>query len=95
MMSAAAARGIDLSDLRARQAEPADFLRFDHIFAMDESNFADLEQIRPPGAMAQLSLFLAGADVPDPYYGGDDGFEHVLDLISDRMEILFQRLSQD
>ncbi len=92
MISTAAARGIDLSGLRARQAEPDDFLRFDHIFAMDESNLADLEQIRPPEATAELSLFLANADVPDPYYGGDDGFERVLDLICERMEILFHRL---
>ena len=90
--STAAARGIDLSGLRARQAEPDDFLRFDHIFAMDESNLADLEQIRPPEATAELSLFLANADVPDPYYGGDDGFERVPDLICERMEILFHRL---
>jgi low molecular weight protein-tyrosine phosphatase len=95
MMMAAAARGMDLSPLRARQAEPDDFLRFDHIFAMDETNLADLEQIRPAGAIASLSLFLERGDVPDPYYGGTDGFEHVLDLISARMETLFNRLQQD
>lgn len=95
MMMAAAARGVDLSPLRARQAEPDDFLRFDHIFAMDETNLADLEQIRPAGATASLSLFLGQGDVPDPYYGGADGFEHVLDLISARMETLFDRLQQD
>nr|WP_070958579.1 low molecular weight protein-tyrosine-phosphatase [Hyphomonas sp. Mor2] len=94
MVTAAAARGIDLSPLRARQAEPDDFLRFDHIFAMDETNLADLEQIRPAEATAQLSLFLESGEVPDPYYGGTDGFEHVLDLINDRMEILFERLQQ-
>ena len=92
---AAAARGMDLSPLRARQAEPDDFFRFDHIFAMDETNLADLEQIRPAGAIASLSLFLEQGDVPDPYYGGTDGFEHVLDLISARMETLFNRLQQD
>ncbi len=95
MMMAAAVRGIDLSPLRARQAEPGDFFRFDHIFAMDETNLADLEQFRPAGAIASLSLFLERGDVPDPYYGGTDGFEHVLDLISARMETLFNRLQQD
>lgn len=95
MMAAAATRGIDLSSLRARQAESNDFLRFDHIFAMDAANLADLEQIRPAGATANLSMFLEQADVPDPYYGGADGFEHVLDLISGRMETLFDRLQQD
>ncbi len=92
MMAAAASRGIDLSPLRARQAEPHDFLRFDHIFAMDESNLADLEQIQPDEAKASLSLFLEHGDVPDPYYGGPDGFEHVLDLVSKRMQTLFSRL---
>ena len=94
MMSAAAARGIDLSPLRARQAEPDDFRRFDHIFAMDHSNLADLEQIRPVEATANLELFLAQGEVPDPYYGGADGFDQVLDLVSARMETLFTRLQQ-
>ena len=94
MISAAAARGIDLTPLRARQAEPDDFLRFDHVFAMDESNLSDLEQICPRDATASLSLFLERGDVPDPYYGGTDGFEHVLNLISSRMETLFDRLQQ-
>ena len=92
MTEAAANRGIDLSPLRARQAQAEDFLRFDHIYAMDRSNLADLERLRPPKATATLSLFLQGADVPDPYYGGTDGFEHVLDLISARMETVFETL---
>jgi len=92
MTIAAARRGIDLTPLRARQVEPDDFLRFDHIFAMDESNLADLEDLRPSNATAELSLFLETGEVPDPYYGGDDGFEHVLDLISERMDSLFDRL---
>ena len=94
MMMAAAGRGIDLSPLRARQAEPDDFVHFDHIFAMDRSNYADLDQIRPPDAPAHLHLFLERDDVPDPYYGGDDGFEHVPDLISARLETLFETLKQ-
>jgi protein-tyrosine phosphatase len=92
MIAAAAARGIDLSPLRARQAEPDDFKRFDHVFAMDRRNFFDLQAIRPNGAPASLDLFLKGADVPDPYYGGDDGFDQVLDLITERMKTLFDRL---
>ncbi len=93
MIAAAAHRGIDLTPLRARQAVPADFHAFDHIFAMDRSNYADLQQIRPPDATAKLHLFLPEADVPDPYYGGDDGFEQVLDLIEKRLETLIQALS--
>ncbi len=92
MIEAAATRGIDLTPLRARQAEPDDFLRFDHIFAMDRSNLADLQDIRPAGATATLSLFLKTEDVPDPYYGGPDGFEQVLDLITKRMDELFETL---
>ena len=93
MTAAAAKRGIDLAPLRARQAQAEDFLRFDHIFAMDQSNLADLERLRPSQATASLNLFLQDAEVPDPYYGGADGFEHVLDLISERMETLFETLA--
>ena len=94
MISAAANRGVDLTQLRARQAEADDFFRFDYVFAMDRNNLADLELIQPANAPARLSLFLETGDVPDPYYGGDDGFDHVLDLISDRLETVFQTLSQ-
>lgn len=94
MVAAAASRGIDLSPLRARQVAAADFQRFDHIFAMDASNLANLERLRPEHARAALSLFLDGDSVPDPYYGGADGFEHVLDLISDRLQILFETLAK-
>lgn len=92
MVEAAARRGIDLSPLRARQAAATDFTRFDHVFAMDRSNLADLSAIRPSNAPASLDLFLGDADVPDPYYGEPDGFDHVLDLISARMETLFDQL---
>ena len=94
MVRAAAARGLDLSPLRARQAVAQDFHRFDHIFAMDRRNYADLDAIRPRDASARLHLFLESDDIPDPYYGGDDGFEHVLDLIEDRMSILVQCLDR-
>ena len=77
-------RGLDISMLRARQVTEEDFHRFDHIVAMDAKNLADLLAMQPDGARAALSLLLdhaEGGDVPDPYYGGDGGFEHVLDLI--------------
>lgn len=94
MINAAANRGIDLTPLRARQADPDDFFRFDHVFAMDRNNLADLDLIQPAGAPGQLRLFLERGDVPDPYYGGDDGFDQVLDLITKRLENLFQTLQQ-
>jgi protein-tyrosine phosphatase len=85
---AAQRRGIDLSGLRARQVDPADFTRFDLILAMDRQNLRALEALRPSGSKAELRLFLetAGAtgpvEVPDPYLGGEADFERVLDLVS-------------
>ena len=82
----AAQRGYDLSDLRARQIIDADFARYDLILAMDQSNLRNLKALRPADARADLDLYLrryelALDEVPDPYYGGEDGFEQVLDLI--------------
>ena len=80
-------RGLRMQQLRGRQVERADFERFDWILAMDEDNLANLKRIRPAGSRAKVALLLsfapqAGArEVPDPYYGGADGFEHVLDLV--------------
>ena len=65
---------------------------FDHVYAMDRSNVTNLSAIRPSNAPASLDLFLGNAEVPDPYYGGLDGFDHVLDLITARMETLFEQL---
>lgn len=82
MVRAAAARGLDLTGHRARQADTGDFYVYDHIYAMDASNRSDLEDIRPPDGTATLSLFLPdGGDVPDPYYGGPEGFDRVIDLV--------------
>ena len=77
---AAAARGYDLSSLRARQVQREDFQRFDLILAMDQSNLRNLKALRPSDARADLDLYLrryvlALDEVPDPYYGGEDGFE--------------------
>ena len=75
-------RGYDLSALRARKVVDADFSRFDLLLAMDRENLADLERLRPDGggATAELLLF-AAAEVPDPYTGGPDGFDRVLDIV--------------
>ena len=83
----ALSRGIDLSDLRGRKAIKEDFYEFDYILAMDNENYQNLKQICPDGLEDKLSLFLDFSDdysetqVPDPYYGGDQGFEHVFDLV--------------
>ena len=79
-------RGLRMQQLRGRQVERADFDRFDWILAMDEDNLAHLERLRPAGSRAKVALLMsfapdAGArEVPDPYCGGADGFEHVLEL---------------
>jgi protein-tyrosine phosphatase len=83
---AAMGRGIDISGLRARQVAPEDFSRFDLILAMDRDNLRDLQAMKPKNSRARLGLFLEYAsgssalEVPDPYYGGAEGFERVLDL---------------
>jgi protein-tyrosine phosphatase len=86
--AAARARGIAL-DGAARQVTPEDFERYDLLLAADRENVRDLLAIAPSEEGARkvrlLREFDPGAsgdlDVPDPYYGGDDGFEHVLDLV--------------
>ncbi|WDY56594.1 low molecular weight protein-tyrosine-phosphatase [Pseudomonas sp. PSKL.D1] len=83
---AALARGYDLTKQRAQQVKAAHFAEYDLILAMDESNLSNLRAMRPHAAKGELDLFLRryGAaldEVPDPYYGGADGFEQVLDLI--------------
>jgi protein-tyrosine phosphatase len=85
-VAAARRRGFDLAGLRARQVQRADFERFSYVLAMDRANLAELERLAPPGATARLALFLEFApdaqalEVPDPYYGGVEDFERVLDL---------------
>lgn len=85
-IEAAARRGIDISDLRARLVRAEDFARFDHVLAMDAQNHAALATLCKSGREDCLRLFLDFApelkrrEVPDPYYGGAAGFEDVLDL---------------
>lgn len=85
--AAAARRGYDLRDLRARQVVRDDFSSFDYVLAMDEANLRLLQQQCPDDCRERLKLFLEFADdvalreVPDPYYGGAQGFEAVLDLV--------------
>jgi len=85
----ALARGIDISRIRARQVEPGDFERFDYVLAMDRHNFELLMAACPDHLVHKVKYFLDFAphlnttDVPDPYYGGDRGFERVFDMIED------------
>ncbi len=101
--AAARARGI-LLEGAARQVAPADFTDYDLILAADRRNLRDLQAVLPAGASARVHLLrefdpdAAGApdlDVPDPYYGGDDGFEHVLDLVEAACRGLLDSLRAD
>jgi protein-tyrosine phosphatase len=85
-------RGYDLSALRARQVRPSDFAEFDLILAMDRGHLRALERMAPRGERHKVRLFLAGRDVPDPYYGGPEGFEQVLDLVEAACRDLLQEL---
>lgn len=85
--AAARRRGVDISTLKGRKAVAADFEKFDYVLAMDRSNHANLLAICPRGREDRLRLFLGFAphlgidEVPDPYYGGESGFDDVLDMI--------------
>jgi low molecular weight protein-tyrosine phosphatase len=100
MQRAAAKRGYDMSDLRGRQVGREDFGRFDYVLAMDENNLAILERLRPRDAESHLGLFLEFAgrheerEVPDPYYGGSEGFERVLDMVEDAADGLLLHIRQ-
>jgi protein-tyrosine phosphatase len=76
-------RGYDLSAQRARHVSADDFERFDMIVAMDRGHLRLLERSCPAEHRRKLRLFVPGQDVPDPYYGGPDGFEAVLDLVEE------------
>ena len=98
-IAVARAAGIDISGRRARQVTARDFLEFSHMVAMDRSNMADLRRLSPAGSEAALSLLLdhtgcapGDRDVPDPYYGGPEGFEHCLALVEAGIAGLIERL---
>ena len=101
MIEAAAERGYDLKNLRARQVQPGDFNNFDLILAMDEENLMNLQDVAPDEPAAKMSLFLTYADnpgtteVPDPYFGGNAGFHHVIDLVENAADGLIRSLQKD
>ena len=98
---AAAKRGYDLSALRARTIEDADFQRFDLILAMDQEHYATLSRSAGAAAGHKLKLMMSYArrfkerEVPDPYYGGPQGFERVLDMLEDAAQGLLEALPKD
>ncbi|GFO81648.1 MAG: phosphotyrosine protein phosphatase [Methyloceanibacter sp.] len=94
-------RGVDISGQSARKVELEDFEEFDLILAMDGSNISDLYEIAPHAARHKIRRFLDFAphldedDVPDPYYGGEEGFDHALDLIEAAAKGLLAELARE
>ena len=74
-------RGYDLSELRARRVRKRDFQEFDLVVAMDRGHLQILQDNCPPEHQPKLRMLVKGRDVPDPYYGGPEGFEQVLDMV--------------
>ena len=97
---AAARRGYQMDSLRARQVGPQDFYEFDVVLAMDNANLADLQAMQPSDVTVTLGRFLdysseaSVREVPDPYYGGEDGFDRVLDLIEGGADGLLDALRE-
>jgi protein-tyrosine phosphatase len=87
--AAAGRRGYDMKGLRARRVSVEDFREFHYLLAMDRSNLADLRRLAPREHAHKARLFMEfsgaypGHEVPDPYYGGAQGFERVLDMLED------------
>ena len=91
-MKHAQKRGYDLSRQRAMQVTEKHFREFDYILAMDRQHLRQLREMAPDDATARVGMFLEqsrrwkGGDVPDPYYGNAEGFEHVLDMVEEAAE---------
>ena len=99
--SAAARRGYPLHDLRVRKFERIDFARFDLVLAMDREHRTFLARLAQPSQAHKLKMMMTFSrrfgeiDVPDPYYGGTEGFEHVLDMLEDAADGLLESLTID
>ncbi len=95
--SAGEQRGYSFKGIRARKVKTKDFENFDMILAADRANLADLLDICPSEHSDKVSLFLSHSnsdfeEIPDPYYGGADGFKLVLDLIEEGSEAILKKL---
>lgn len=93
-------RGYNLSDLRGRQVCERDFERFDYVLAMDRDNLQNLLRLCPEEFKPRVRLFLSfsrrfpNLNVPDPYYGGNQGFEQVLDMVEDAADGLLNDIQR-
>ncbi|TVQ83738.1 MAG: low molecular weight phosphotyrosine protein phosphatase [Micavibrio sp.] len=90
--------GVDLSGQTARSLRMEDYHEFDLILAMAKSHLNHMQQQKPPDGRAEIELFLdylpdfKNQDVPDPWYGHEDGFQHVFDLVHSGCEALLRQL---
>jgi len=102
MTATAKSKGIDISGLKARQFIVSDFDAFDLIYVMDQSNYKNVVRLaRNETDIQKVQLILEfrtsphGIEVPDPYYGGQDGFEHVYQLLDESTDIILKRLTNE
>ena len=99
-LEAGEARGYSFAGQASRKVIRADFGEFDHILAMDTKNVEALREMCPDSYLSRIELFLdyvpnsETREVPDPYYGGDGGFNHVLDLIEQASDGLIAALKR-
>ncbi|MEE2786290.1 MAG: low molecular weight protein-tyrosine-phosphatase [Myxococcota bacterium] len=96
----ARAHGVDITMQRSRALTRRDFKTFQYIVAMDRANLANIRRVEPADSTAEISLMLSevshdAADVPDPYYGGVDGFETVWQMVDRATGNLLKRLIQE
>lgn len=95
-------RGLDISCQKARQIKVSDFTEFDHIYVMDTSNLSDVQKLAPnASAKAKVKLMMnevhpgKNVNVPDPYYGGPEGFDNVYDMLDEACEIVAGKLLKE
>ena len=95
-------RGLDISCQKARQIKVSDFTEFDHIYVMDTSNLNDVQQLAPnASAKAKVKLMMdelfpgEKINVPDPYYGGPEGFDKVYDMLNEACELVAKKLIKE
>jgi len=88
--------GIDISHQRSRQFRHYDFEQFDIILAMDDSNYRDLQSAAiNEDELSKIRMVIDGTNVPDPYYGGDEGFEKVYQMLDKAIHKLISELASN
>jgi protein-tyrosine phosphatase len=94
-------KGLDITHQRARQFKISDFESFDYIYVMDNSNYKDVVALAPnEEAKSKVMLILneifpnENVDVPDPYYGGQDGFENVFNMLNEACDVIAGKLKR-